>query len=585
MKVDYKYMGPSRCTQVDNQAILGLSPDLSRDEKVSFCGKLKHPLLFRDAMLMLREIVISDTRKKPKERTEYFTWLDEEIERRVKAHKEYMPNVRESLKNEMDSCDLEISHKKSEINELLNIQRNLQKQINQYDAWKDYYKIERDFWKFIKDRDYSLWFVLDPVITVHNDQVSFEAFSIDESIYGCLSVSMDEFNLLQTPKLGTTNIDFSAKLEKEMQRFRSYTDVTLSVNPEGFAIDSDVVPEYIEKKIDLPETWIKGFNQVSSAAVLSGIELKLSPSDMYDICAFLRKHKEKKSPRYMKWILEPGQRVQIVFEPFGTVLTLNAVYNGSQKREEKIWGRRRWLVIEKLIPLAKAFYVRILGFGMPQFICADMGTMQMTVGFSSWSSNDWVKGTAFNIMAGFTGEGCYTDIYKLMKDKRCLSMEEITKTFSNKKNDKIKAGIGMLFRKGEGYFDIINDKVRFRHLCNTPIPEELYKVSDIELDVEKISKLTFDNMKVRYSHKQEFIFTTTYKENGQVSSTEIVIDQDGQITKIDCSCQKFRRGERNLSEPCAHILALYVASYKLLKLKNLEYDKEYKINDIMEMLL
>lgn len=585
MKVDYKYMGPSRCTQVDNQATLGLSPDLSRDEKVSFCGKLKHPLLFRDAMLMLREIVISDTRKKPKERTEYFTWLDEEIERRVKAHKEYMPNVRESLKKEMDSCDLEISHKKSEINELLNIQRNLQKQINQYDAWKDYYKIERDFWKFIKDRDYSLWFVLDPVITVHNDQVSFEAFSIDESIYGCLSVSMDEFNLLQTPKLGTTNIDFSAKLEKEMQRFRSYTDVTLSVNPEGFAIDSDVVPEYIEKKIDLPETWIKGFNQVSSAAALSGIELKLSPSDMYDICAFLRKHKEKKSPRYMKWILEPGQRVQIVFEPFGTVLTLNAVYNGSQKREEKIWGRRRWLVIEKLIPLAKAFYVRILGFGMPQFICADMGTMQMTVGFSSWSSNDWVKGTAFNIMAGFTGEGCYTDIYKLMKDKRCLSMEEITKTFSNKKNDKIKAGIGMLFRKGEGYFDIINDKVRFRHLCNTPIPEELYKVSDIELDVEKISKLTFDNMKVRYSHKQEFIFTTTYKENGQVSSTEIVIDQDGQITKIDCSCQKFRRGERNLSEPCAHILALYVASYKLLKLKNLEYDKEYKINDIMEMLL
>ena len=36
-------------------------------------------------------------------------------------------------------------------------------------------------------------------------------------------------------------------------------------------------------------------------------------------------------------------------------------------------------------------------------------------------------------------------------------------------------------------------------------------------------------------------------------------------------------------------LALYVASFKLSdklsKLENLEYDKEYKINDIMEMLL
>lgn len=585
MKVDYQYASPSRCTQVGDQTTLGLSPDLSRDEKVSFCGKLKHPLLFRDAMLMLREIVVSDTRKKSKERTEYFTWLDEEIERRIKAHKEYMPKVRESLKKEMDSYDIELLHKKKEIDDLLNIQKNLQKQLDQYDAWKDYYKIERDFWKFIKDRDYSLWFVLDPVITVHKDQVSFEAFSLDESIYGCLSISIDEFDLLQTPKLGTTNIDFSAKLEKEMQRFRSYTDVTLSVNPEGFTIDNDIVPEYIEKKIDLPETWIKGFNQVSSAAALSGIELKLSPSDMYDICAFLRKHKEKKSPRYMKWILEPKQKVQIIFEPFGTVLTLNTIYQGNQRREEKIWGRRRWLVVEKLIPLSEAFYIRMLGFGMPQFIRADMGTMQMTVGFSSWSSNDWVKGTAFNIMAGFTGQGCYSDIYKLLKDKRCLSMEEISSYLPKQKDKRIKAGIGMLFRKGEGYFDIVNNKVRFRHLCNAPIPEELYQVSNIEIDVQKISKLTFDNMRVRYSHKQEFIFTTTYKENGKVSYTELVIDEDGQITKIDCSCQKFRRGERNLSDPCAHILAVYVASYKLLKLKNLEYEKEYKINDIMEMLL
>ena len=164
-------------------------------------------------------------------------------------------------------------------------------------------------------------------------------------------------------------------------------------------------------------------------------------------------------------------------------------------------------------------------------------------------------------------------------------MEEISEHIPNEKSDKIKAGIGMLFRRGEGYFDMINDKVRFRHLCNAPIPEELYEVSDIEMDVQKISKLTFDNMKVRYSRQQEFLFTTTYKEDARSSSAEIVIDQDGQITKIDCSCPKFKRGERNLSDPCAHILALYVASYKLLKLKNLEYEKEYKINDIMEMLL
>lgn len=66
MKVDYKYASPSRCTQVDNQATLGFSPDLSRNEKVSFCGKLKHPLLFRDAMLMLRKLLFLIPEKKQK---------------------------------------------------------------------------------------------------------------------------------------------------------------------------------------------------------------------------------------------------------------------------------------------------------------------------------------------------------------------------------------------------------------------------------------------------------------------------------------------------------------------------------------
>jgi len=36
MKVNYKYASPSRCMQAGDKATLGLSPDLSRDEKVSF---------------------------------------------------------------------------------------------------------------------------------------------------------------------------------------------------------------------------------------------------------------------------------------------------------------------------------------------------------------------------------------------------------------------------------------------------------------------------------------------------------------------------------------------------------------------
>lgn len=602
MKVNYEYASPSMCINEGDQTVLGLSPDLSRDEKVSFAGKLKHPLVFRDSMLMLREIVVSDMSQKKKERVEFFVWLEQEIERRILEHQEYMPQVREDLQKNMDELSNEIGQRDQDIKKLVDIKNHIKKEIDKHDIWNDYNKIERDFWKFIRDRDYALWFVLDPVITVHTDQVSFEAFSIDESTYGCLSIDMDEFELLQKPQLGTTNIDFSAKLAKEMERFRTYTDVELSVNPGGFTVDTGVMPEHIEKKIDLPETWIKGFNQVSSAASLGGIDLELSPVDMYDICSFLRRHKAHKSPRYMKWVLEPGKPVKIVFEPFGKECTLKAIYNGEKKREEKIWGRRRWMVMEKIIPLAKSFKVRLLGFGMPQFITADLGTMKMTIGFSSWSSNDWVKGTAFNILGGFIGDGNYEDIYKLMKEHRCLSLDDIYDKLDDTSKKDNKAGVGMLFRRGEGYYDAVNDTVRFRQLCNTPIAKELYETTPMELKVQENMDEGMKNFKVKMTSDKEFVashsFITPnskyenwkyygsddYNREFDMTETELTIDEDGQISKVKCTCREFTKGPRNISAPCSHILALYMISSKFLKLK-FKPDKEYKMNDIMEMLL
>ncbi|MDS0524726.1 hypothetical protein NNC19_03475 [Clostridium sp. SHJSY1] len=602
MKVNYKYASPSMCMNEGNDKVLGLSPDLSRDEKVSFLGKLKNPLLFRDAMLMLREIVISDSSVKKKERVEFFEWLDTEIERRVLEHKEYLPEIRESLNKDINEVLNKLDDKNSEIYKLIDVKNKMKKEIDSHDAWKDYYKLERDFWKFIRERDLDLWFVLDPVITVHKDQVSFEAFSLDESTYGCLSIDMNEFELLQEPSLGTTNIDFSAKLAKEIQRFRTYNDVKLSVNPGGFTVDTGIIPEYVEKKIDLPETWIKGFNQVSSAASLGGIDLELAPIDIYDICSFLRRHKEQKGPRYMKWILDPGNAIRIVFEPFGTELTLKAIYNGEKYREEKIWGRRRWLVIEKILPLAKSFKIRLLGFGMPQFIIADLGGMKMTIGFSSWSSNDWVKGTAFNIIGGFIGDGNYNKVYELMKEERCLSLDKIYENIKEDSKTVNKAGVGMLLRRGEGYFDAINDTVRFRRLLSTEIPKELYETTEMEYKVQELMKESMDNFSVKFTENNEFVFnhsfkipnpkyknwnfkgTEDYSREHDLTKTEIVIDEDGQISRVKCKCKEFNKGPRNISAPCAHILTLYLISSKFTKLK-LEVDREYKINDIMETIL
>ena len=602
MKVNYEYSSPSMCLKNGNETTLGLSPDISRDEKVSFLGKLKHPLIFRDAMLTLRQIVVSDSRLKKKERVEFFQWLDGEIERRIKLYEENVPNIREDIKNQIDGVLGELEDKNAEIIKLIKVKDNLKKEIDKKDSWSEYYKLERSFWKFIKERDLSLWYVLDPVITVHPDKVSFEAFSVDESIYGCLSIDMNEFELLQKPSLGTTNIDFSEKLAKEIERFRTYTDVSLSINPEGFSVDNEVLPEHMEKKIDLPESWIKGFNQVSSAGILNGIDIDLFPVDMYDICSFLKRHKANKSPRYMEWILEPEKPIKIIFYPFKKELTLRSIYKGDKKRQEKIWGRERWLIVEKLIPIVKSFKVKLLGFGMPQFIIGDLGSMKLTIGFTSWSSNDWVKGTSFNILAGFIGDGNYEEVYKLLKEKRNLSIDDIFKNLNEVSKNENKSGLGMLFKRGEGYFDVIDNKVRFRRLCKEDIKEELYKTTPTELKVKEHMEEGMDNFRAMFTENNEFIFSHKFKKPNSkyknwkyygtdefnkefdLTDTILKIDNDGQIVTVKCNCKEFNKGARNISEPCSHILALYLISSKFLKLK-LDINKEYKINDIMETLL
>lgn len=52
--------------------------------------------------------------------------------------------------------------------------------------------------------------ILDPVITVHEDRLFFEAFSQDQSVYAALIVDPSVFETEGAVVHGTTNVDFSA---------------------------------------------------------------------------------------------------------------------------------------------------------------------------------------------------------------------------------------------------------------------------------------------------------------------------------------------------------------------------------------
>jgi hypothetical protein len=103
-----------------------------------------------------------------------------------------------------------------------------------------------------------------------------------------LSCHYDVFDNISERAFGTTNIDYSEGLYQAFQKIRDYHPTQLKIDPDGFAIQTDG-SECEEKKIDLPDSWVRGFLQVSSAMTLPMVKFSLAPMDMHNICFRLRR--------------------------------------------------------------------------------------------------------------------------------------------------------------------------------------------------------------------------------------------------------------------------------------------------------
>ena len=85
MQVKLAYLGHSRLQQSRGGQVLSLAPNLAR-EPVAFDAPLVQPIRFREAISALHDVVISDLRYKPRDKTAYQQWKLEENRRLVHAH-------------------------------------------------------------------------------------------------------------------------------------------------------------------------------------------------------------------------------------------------------------------------------------------------------------------------------------------------------------------------------------------------------------------------------------------------------------------------------------------------------------------
>jgi hypothetical protein len=521
-------------------------------------GSIARPVLFREALAALYQVVVSDYKYRPRDRLAFFAWLEEQ-------DRQFLANLALRGQKARERIE-ELEERLTELNDARNARL------------KPFHKARLAYFNYVYENQYELRLLLDPVITVHPDEVSFEAFSRDESTYARLAAKYEAFEKVREFECGTTNIDFSTRLHGELERMRSYRSTRFDIHPGGFTAVTDGVI-HKEKKIDLPESWVKGFHQVHSTMTLGLTHFTMAPVDLFNLCRALRRRKARKSPRSLRYEFTPGQPVRAVLEPWDQVIELSgsAVWDGPKPLSIRTWGRERLRVLARLIPVCKRIDVYLAGYGLPSIYVLDLGDLLFTLALSGWTDNDWTGGAAkFDLLARrLTATPAeLTRTYDALKQVRRAKEPELT-TATGLGVEKVRACLSYLCQVGRAMYDLGGKVFRHRDLFHGPFSaaEAVAAVKTAEAPTtpqEKAARDIFEQGGVRIIARRPV--STGFKLSGSARGgfdparvrPQLHVDKEGRIIEASCTCSLFKKSGLTRG-PCEHILALRLAHVSRLE--------------------
>jgi len=558
MIVPVQYAGRSAIVNGLSQARVAFTTNRLR-EPAFFRGTLAEPVLFREALAALHRVVVSDYKYRPRDRVEFRAWLDDQ-DRKFLA----------SLAMKSAKSRLRMEQLEARLSELERGRRERRQQ---------FHRARAEYINYVYEHMFERMYLLDPVVTVHPDEVSFEAFSRDESTYARLAVKYELFDKIDAFECGTTNIDFSAKLHHEMERLRTYRQTRFAVAPEGLTVATEG-SLHEEKKIDLPDSWVMGFLQVHSTMTLGLTRFPLAPVELYNICRFLRRHRTKKSPRALRFELERGKPVRAVLEPWEHVVepAAPAIYDGPRPLRIRTWGRDRLQVLARLIPVAKSIDVYLAGYGMPSVYVVDLGPITFTLALSGWTDNDWTGGARFELLTRRldVGPGELTRVYETICKSHVGTDAAIARD-AGLDVEKGRTALSHLCQVGRAMYDLKGRVYRHRELFATPFSvaeavAAVEKAAEESNPEAKAARAIFAEDRVRVIARRPV--TTGYKLSGSARGDDgplvrplLHVDHESKIIEATCTCEHFRKHKLTRG-PCAHVLALRLVHMNRLETEN-----------------
>lgn len=488
-------------------------------ESVQFAGKIKQPLAFREGLATLFAIVSSDYRYVPKDRAAYAAFMQ----------------MRRSSQN--------------------------QGLATAYRAYFDW----------LLRNDPQAWLILDPIISVHPDGLLLEVFSKDEGCYAALNLEHTGFETQGSIQFGTTNIDFSQELAQGIEQIRSFRSTQLAIGKEAVSLQTETATalpdtEVIEKRIQVPQTWIRGFLQVQSATQLASDSFFLKPIDLYNALRHLRLNADLKGKkRGLRIELVPKQPPRLVLEPNDLVIEGSAeVYQGKQAKVIRLWGRRRLSLLKRFLPFADSIQVQVLGNGMPSFWILRGSGMSLTLAVTGFTASNWSQALNFDLLLPRRTETIseLKTVVDALKSSYMASLDELVKA-TQYTELVCRTALQQASQQGLVMYDLAKRVYRYRPLTQEPLDMAHFQFRQLA------EKLAYDLVARQKAISQlqlhiiplegtEISAEITVKEDKRDYLSKLKLTEEGQISKASCSCHQIMT--HGLSHgACSHLLALRIA--------------------------
>jgi hypothetical protein len=281
------------------------------------------------------------------------------------------------------------------------------------------------------------------------------------------------------------------------------------------------------------------------------------------MCFVLRRRKEIIGPRSMRYHLTPGQPVRVVFEPWETqVVCERSIFQGTEPAVIRVWGRRRLLILERLVPLVKKFTVHLLGTGLPSFYVADLGDMSFTLGLSGWTANDWATAGNFDLMAPRADVDEFTKrrVFDTLKEKWVEQPDALAQRLGLDRAVVLGA-MSAYAQAGRAIYDLNKNAWRVRELSREPLPLERLRFSNAREDsasrfvVQKAVQVT----QSRRDGAGVLAVQGVVRDKEKNFNPTLSIDSDERLTAATCTCS-WHVQNKLFKGPCEHILALRMQS-------------------------